>query len=41
MNIHSVATATRDIAGRVALQLKGRPERLPVSRTFAHRFHQM
>lgn len=37
----AIATATRDEAGRVSLQLRGRPERLAVSRVYAHRFKAM
>lgn len=37
----AIATATRDEAGRVSLQLRGRPERLAVSRIYAHRFKAM
>jgi len=37
----AVATATRDEAGRLHLQLRGRPERLAVSRVYAHRFKAM
>lgn len=41
VNIRAVASAQRDLAGRVVLHLKGCAERLPVSRAFAHRFGQM
>ncbi|MFT3814063.1 MAG: LytTR family DNA-binding domain-containing protein [Acidovorax sp.] len=37
----SIATATRDEAGRLALQLRERPERIAVSRVYAHRFKAM
>jgi len=37
----AIATATRDEAGRLHLQLRGRPERLAVSRVYAHRFKAM
>ncbi|MGE8321117.1 MAG: LytTR family DNA-binding domain-containing protein, partial [Comamonas sp.] len=37
----AIATATRDEAGRLSLQLRGRPERLAVSRVYAQRFKAM
>lgn len=37
----AIATAIRDEAGRLHLQLRGRPERLAVSRLYAHRFKAM
>lgn len=37
----AIATATRDEAGRLSLQLRDRPERLAVSRIYAHRFKAM
>lgn len=37
----AIQTALRDASGRVQLQLRGRQERLPVSRLFAHRFKAM
>ncbi|MFN3375945.1 MAG: LytR/AlgR family response regulator transcription factor [Burkholderiaceae bacterium] len=36
-----IATVTRDEAGRLHLGLRTRPERLPVSRLYAHRFKAM
>ena len=37
----AIATARRDDSGKVALALRGRPETLPVSRLYAHRFKGM
>ena len=36
-----IATVTRDEAGKQHLSLRGRPERLPVSRLYAHLFKAM
>lgn len=41
VNVAEIAGATRDVTGRVKVNLKGRPEKLAVSRAFAHRFRQM
>ena len=41
VNLAAVASTTRDLAGRMQLRLKRRPETLAVSRAFAHRFRQM
>jgi len=41
VNLAHVASTTRDLAGRVSLMLKTRPETVAVSRAFAHRFRQM
>jgi DNA-binding LytR/AlgR family response regulator len=41
VNLDEVAAAVRDAGGRVALELKRRPERLLVSRIHAERFRQM
>ncbi len=41
VNLSHVATTARDLAGRVTLTLKSRPETVAVSRAFAHRFKQM
>jgi DNA-binding LytR/AlgR family response regulator len=41
VNLAHVASTTRDLAGRVSLLLKTRPEAVAVSRAFAHRFRQM
>jgi DNA-binding LytR/AlgR family response regulator len=41
VNVRQIAAARHDAMGRLALQLKHRPETLPVSRTFAHLFRQM
>ena len=37
----AIATVTRDEAGKQHLSLRGRPERLPVSRLYAHLFKAM
>ncbi|WCM94726.1 LytTR family DNA-binding domain-containing protein [Acidovorax sp. NCPPB 2350] len=37
----AIASVERDEAGRLHLRLRGRPERLPVSRLHAHRFKAM
>ncbi|WP_311221627.1 MULTISPECIES: LytTR family DNA-binding domain-containing protein [unclassified Acidovorax] len=37
----AIATATRDESGRLFVQLRDRPERLPVSRLYAHLFKAM
>ena len=36
-----IATVTRDEAGKQHISLHGRPERLPVSRLYAHLFKAM
>jgi DNA-binding LytR/AlgR family response regulator len=41
VNMDKVAAATRDDAGRLTLSLRGRQERLPVSRIYADLFRQM
>jgi DNA-binding LytR/AlgR family response regulator len=41
VNLVHVAATSRDLAGRISLALKTRPEALAVSRAFAHRFRQM
>lgn len=41
VNVRHIATTTRDIAGRITLALKGRPDTLAVSRAYAHLFKQM
>ncbi|MCC7327717.1 MAG: response regulator transcription factor [Burkholderiales bacterium] len=41
VNVAHVATTTRDLAGRVSVRLKTRPETLAVSRAYAHLFRQM
>lgn len=41
VNMDAVAAATRDDAGRLTLSLRGRSERLPVSRLYADLFRQM
>ena len=41
VNLGHVATTTRDLAGRIRLKLKSRPDVIAVSRAYAHRFRQM
>jgi DNA-binding LytR/AlgR family response regulator len=41
VNLRHVATTTRDLAGRVTLHMKSRPEVVTVSRAYAHLFKQM
>ena len=41
VNVGHVEATTRDLAGRVALTLRKRPEKVAVSRAYAHRFKQM
>jgi DNA-binding LytR/AlgR family response regulator len=41
VNIRFVATTMRDLTGRVTLTLKSRPEKVAVSRAYAHLFRQM
>jgi len=41
VNLAHVAATTRDLAGRIRLKLKSRPEMLAVSRAYTHRFRQM
>jgi DNA-binding LytR/AlgR family response regulator len=41
VNLAHVAATARDLAGRIKLNLKTRPEALAVSRAYAHRFRQM
>jgi DNA-binding LytR/AlgR family response regulator len=41
VNIRFVATTIRDLAGRVTLTLRSRPEKVAVSRAYAHLFKQM
>ena len=41
VNIGHVATTVRDLTGRVTLTLKSRPEKVAVSRAYAHLFKQM
>lgn len=38
---NAIASASRDASGRLTLQLRQRPERLAVSRLYAHRFKAM
>jgi DNA-binding LytR/AlgR family response regulator len=41
VNMHCVEGATRDDSGQVSVSLRGRSERLAVSRAYAHLFKQM
>lgn len=41
VNVAHVASSARDLAGRLFLVLKSRPEKVVVSRAYAHRFRQM
>ncbi len=41
VNLDEIAAAVRDDAGRISITLKGRKEKLAVSRVFAHLFKQM
>jgi DNA-binding LytR/AlgR family response regulator len=41
VNLAHVHATTRDLAGRTFLVLKSRPEKVAVSRAYAHRFKQM
>jgi DNA-binding LytR/AlgR family response regulator len=41
VNAGAIAMVTRDFRGHVHLSLKNRPERLPVSEAYHHRFRQM
>jgi len=41
VNLDEIAAAVRDEAGRISIALKGRKEKLAVSRVFAHLFKQM
>ena len=41
VNLRHVANTTRDLAGRVTLHIKSRPEAVAVSRAYAHLFKQM
>lgn len=41
VNVNAIEGVTRDIRGRHLVQIKGRPEKLEVSRSFLHLFKQM
>jgi DNA-binding LytR/AlgR family response regulator len=41
VNLVHVKATERDFSGRITLTLKARPERIAVSRAYAHRFKQM
>jgi len=41
VNVNCIASVNRDFRGHLVLRLKNRPETLPVSDSYAHRFRQM
>jgi DNA-binding LytR/AlgR family response regulator len=41
VNVNGIAGVSRDFRGHLVLRLKQRPETLPVSDSYAHRFRQM
>jgi DNA-binding LytR/AlgR family response regulator len=41
VNVNAVRSVVRNVAGKLALQLKQRSEKLEVSATYAHRFKQL
>jgi DNA-binding LytR/AlgR family response regulator len=41
VNVNAVRSVIRGVSGKLALQLKQRPEKLEVSSTYAHRFKQL
>lgn len=41
VNVRDIAEASRDFTGKVTLSLKSRPEKVSVSRAYAHLFKQM
>jgi DNA-binding LytR/AlgR family response regulator len=41
VNVHWIDAAVRDDAGKLSVKLRGRQDKLPVSRVFAHLFRQM
>jgi DNA-binding LytR/AlgR family response regulator len=41
VNVNAVRSVIRGVAGKLALQLKERPEKLEVSASYAHRFKQL
>ena len=41
VNVNAVRSVVRGVSGKLALQLKQRPEKLEVSATYAHRFKQL
>lgn len=41
VNVREIAEASRDFTGKVTLSLKSRPEKVAVSRAYAHLFKQM
>ena len=41
VNVHAIDSVMRDDRGNLQLRLKHRPETLPVSEAYHHRFEQM
>jgi DNA-binding LytR/AlgR family response regulator len=41
VNVAHIATTTRELTGRITLTLKGRPDKVAVSRAYVHLFKQM
>ena len=41
VNVHAIAGLTRDFGGRLRIRLRQRPETLPVSGSYAHRFRAL
>ena len=41
VNVAHIATTTRELSGRITLTLKGRPDKVAVSRAYVHLFKQM
>lgn len=41
VNVQAIKAVVRSLSGKLAIQLKNRPETLEVSETFAHRFKQL
>jgi DNA-binding LytR/AlgR family response regulator len=41
VHVNAVRSVVRSVSGKLALQLKQRPEKLEVSATYAHRFKQL
>jgi DNA-binding LytR/AlgR family response regulator len=41
VNVRQVVSAHHDLLGKVSLNLRDRPEKVPVSRSYAHLFRQM
>ena len=41
VNVRQIVSAHRDLSGKVTLNLRDRPEKVPVSRSYAHLFKQL